>query len=301
MVLPALPDWDESILRQIAPPDENNALEKKAGLLFDLTKKSGKTDLVEEIAKQVSAFSNSGSGFLVVGIDNKGAFDDGVSEHIGRQTVKDWVEQQIPMLTESPIDRCEARFLQVANHHKPDFGVLVIHVPLSPNRPHWVRGVRDIAYIRAGGHSLPMSHRTLLDIASRTDAPSGRVVELGVTGEPGSGNSRFPMSFDLRPQVELLTGPVCQTWAVEVAVGSGKGEFLMMQALPHNHSDNKSRICLFGQSPMFPRQKVRIPSEPLSPLRLYAKSADDNCLVTVTLFAGSALPVSKSFSLRVGV
>jgi hypothetical protein len=69
-----LDEWDvDYILNDVRDADESNELEKKASGKFTLTAKgTPDAETKEELAKQVSAFSNSGQGFIVYGIgDNK--------------------------------------------------------------------------------------------------------------------------------------------------------------------------------------------------------------------------------------
>lgn len=150
---------------------EGGSLEFKASDKFAL-KRNGKVEAptLSEIARQVSAFSNARSGFLVFGVTNSPrAIDGGVPSTIGSTPVKQWVEQTIAGLLVPQVVHCAARFIRVDAVHAADRGVLVIPIPLSDNRPHWPRD-ESCAYLRVGEHSLPMAPQTLLDMATRTGA-----------------------------------------------------------------------------------------------------------------------------------
>src|SRR5690349_17220198 len=89
-----LNEWDSDYLTEIAAASvtENSQLERKASALFNPKGRATR----DEIAKQVSAFANSGGGYLVFGIHDSGGLDVGVDPLVGRQSVKDWVEGIIP-------------------------------------------------------------------------------------------------------------------------------------------------------------------------------------------------------------
>ncbi|TWT57378.1 hypothetical protein KOR42_07380 [Thalassoglobus neptunius] len=43
----------------------------------------------------MSAFANSGGGHFVVGVDESGNADGGISTTVGRQGLRDWLDQAI--------------------------------------------------------------------------------------------------------------------------------------------------------------------------------------------------------------
>ena len=56
----------------------------------------------DELAKQLSAFANTGGGQVIYGLTNTGAVDNGgVARSVrGRQSTKEWLENVIPNLTD---------------------------------------------------------------------------------------------------------------------------------------------------------------------------------------------------------
>lgn len=222
----ALDQWDWEYVDEIATPKESTEIEKKAGQAFKINA-SGRvlSETRDEISKQVCAFSNAASGFLVFGIDKAGGVDSGVPRLLGTTTIKDWVEAIIPKLLPKPVYGCEAAFIQKPGWHGQESGTLVVSIPLSTRRPHWVvqNGI-DLAYIRAGAHSAPMSLQTFLDMHSRTDAQQGEVVTLG--------KSQKTIHHDLqrekctiRPKVRLTAGPLAERWGLELRVSHTTGTF----------------------------------------------------------------------------
>jgi len=174
-MLPPLDEWDEAILTDVAGMDECRFLEKKASDKLRVGTNLEKTAARAELAKQVCAFSNAGLGYLVYGMPDTGGFDQGVPEIlIGTQEAKAWVEYEIPKLVTPPVHGFQARFIHVPAVHDPGFGVLVVEVPLSDLRPHWVEDNQELAYIRTGEHSHPMTRQTFLDISSEDKGDAAR-------------------------------------------------------------------------------------------------------------------------------
>jgi hypothetical protein len=59
--------------------------------------KSGETpssELKYKISKAASAFSNTGSGLFIIGVDTNGNLN-GIGKNVGRQAIRDWIDQII--------------------------------------------------------------------------------------------------------------------------------------------------------------------------------------------------------------
>jgi len=285
----ALDDWDEAYVQdEIQPSTECAWLEKKssAKLIAEGASKPGNSSK-DELAKQVSAFSNSGQGFLVYGIHDKGNLDNGVPQTIGKQKVTEWVEAMIPSLVYPPVTECATKLIAMPNHHSQDRALLVVSVPLSERRPHWVVG-SDVAYIRAGSHSLPMRLQTALDMASRGTASQVeiecvRAIEMK-TAQSGCN------SFRLRPMVRLVSGPICRVWAFEMKVISGNARFI--PATPKMKLYDAEHIYLLGESSLFPGRSTPVTDDAVA----LQMSAAGDLEITATIYAESAQPVRRSFS-----
>jgi hypothetical protein len=148
-----LEDWDDVyVANDIKAADESATLEKKASGKFALTAR-GQPDAAtkDELAKQASAFSNAGDGFIVYGIEDNKTLDGGVPTVVGRQPTKEWVEALLPKLVYPPVTRCAAKVIQVPGHHAPDKAVLVVYVPLRnyPKTPFDPTETREKQGVRA--------------------------------------------------------------------------------------------------------------------------------------------------------
>src|SRR5262249_13366997 len=152
--------------------------------------------------------ANASAGFLVYGVNSGGGLDPGALDTVGTESIKAWVEKVIPAVTIPPVHICQARVVRVPGHHAPDRCAVVVSIPLSEHRPHWSnQNGREVAYIRAGEHSLPMKLQTLLDISSHGIAPLGAIVDIGVLGYEMRGGQ---FHFTLNPLIRLENGPMCE-------------------------------------------------------------------------------------------
>lgn len=287
-------DWDEEFIRtDVAEANESAVLENKASGKFVLNA-GGQPDgaTKDELAKQVCAFSNAGDGFIVYGIADNKTLDGGVPMLIGRQPIKDWVEAAIPKLVFPPVTQCAARVFQIAGHHEAANCLLVVYVPLSDRRPHWVTNPQEIPYIRAGAHSLPMRPQTLLDISSRGTASAALIEGLNPIGVPG-----FPTTtvndYQIQPHVKLLNGPVCTLWSFELRVRTGRGKIIFPSNLGAKIT-KEDHVYLVGTEPLFPGR-----STPVSgiPFRFEYDRSSGQLELSATLHAGSAQPVQRTFGI----
>jgi len=144
--------WDENDLLNI-PAQETDYYEYKSSKM--VTNPKWKDGLQEDICNAASAFWNTGGGVFIAAVDSKtGQIDGGILDTIGRQPIRDWVDQVIsdvepvgpyavgtikPLSASSPIH---------ANHT-----VLVIAFGESFDVPHMSSDKKH--YIRAGAHTLP--------------------------------------------------------------------------------------------------------------------------------------------------
>jgi hypothetical protein len=231
-MLRPLSEWDDAYLDEVDATEESGELEKKgsAGL-----KRA-------TIAKQVCAFANAGGGFVVFGLKDRkagGGLDKGVNE-VGNTTIK--ALELIPKLHEPAILGCEALFIRRNGHHQRGKGVLVLAIPSSVRRPHWVKSPREPAYLRVGKHSWPMLRRTFLDIASRSDAPQAEIISLGKSGQPSQQD--HCTVWQINPIVRTLTGPVCKEWAFELSIPEAAG--ILEASSPNVVKESKWKILALG-------------------------------------------------------
>jgi Putative DNA-binding domain len=279
-MLRPLNEWDDAYLSEIDASDEKALLEKKQSAGFN----------PDIIAKQVCAFANAGGGFIVFGMKDKkdgGGLDSGIPGSKGREPIKAWVEKQIPDLHEPPIVGCEARLIERLGCHVSGNGLLVIHVPSSDRRPHWVKASEE-AYLRVGEHSAPMRIQTILDISSRGVTPTAIIEDIGIIGPP-SGNGR---EFSFNPLVRVESGPVCRVWGFQITVPQGVGEF---RAGGNGRTMRPNELLIDGVDPLFPKRSTRVGRSTFGLiLRLPPKSSE--CVLSASLHVESSFPVERTFN-----
>ena len=122
--------------------------------------KSGKTSdeaLKNKVTAAASAFLNSGGGHFIVGIDNGGVVDGGISTSVGRQSREDWLDNLIHQVHPTPqynihkIESVGSRGTLARGH-----ALFAITYPSSTVAPHMSSDKRY--YIRAGAHTVPANN-----------------------------------------------------------------------------------------------------------------------------------------------
>jgi hypothetical protein len=295
MLLP-IEDWALDDVRAVAVPgfDESSELEKKASAKFDLSPGGPATETRAEIAKQIAAFANAGGGFLVYGVKDArdgGGLDDGVPAGVDRQRVREWLESIAAKVTIPPVVNCTARFIDYP--HSPGRGALILHIPSSEARPHWVvQHNREIAYLRVGSHSLPMGLQTFLDIHSR-GAASGVSIEDLSAWERVRETDRPVVAIS--PAVCLRSGPATRTWLLELSVDLRVGHFSTGGGL--ERSTDTTRVWVESTAMLYPQRVTVVCKSQDIFLVLKADPAPDSTAsIVCSLFVSGAPPVRRSFT-----
>ncbi len=155
------------------PSGEHAYFDRKSGAL--LTDKNFEKDL----AKALSAFSNSGGGHLLLGIKDDGTFDGVPKIHKGRQRTREWLEQVAPYLVAYPLQDIRIHEVEPSTPSAipPDKIVIVIDVGDSILAPHQST-IDHLYYYRVGGHSRPAPHFYLDTLRGRERYPGREVAQI---------------------------------------------------------------------------------------------------------------------------
>ena len=78
--------WTEDELTSNIPSEETDFYEFKSSSI-------SVNELKKKLPVAASAFWNSGGGIFVAGVDDNGKIDGGISNLVGRQTLRDWADQ----------------------------------------------------------------------------------------------------------------------------------------------------------------------------------------------------------------
>jgi hypothetical protein len=115
-------------------------------------------ELKKKLSCAVSGFANSGGGCFVAGVDGNGNADNGFPlKIIGRQDLRDWVDQIITQV--EPVPRYDLKLIQDPSGRgtiQTDSAVLLVVIHESYFGPHMAPD--NHYYIRAGAHTVQAKH-----------------------------------------------------------------------------------------------------------------------------------------------
>ncbi len=145
-------DWKEADLLDL-PTEETGEYEYKSSRIW---KEKGK-ELKRKLAVAASAFWNSGGGVFVAGIDDSGKIDGGIPEYVGRQKLRDWVDQVLASVEPAGLSAV-ATIEKEADGSAIDEGHVVLVVSFAPSSTGPHMGPERKYYARAGAHSGEIGH-----------------------------------------------------------------------------------------------------------------------------------------------
>jgi len=167
-------DWTEDSVRNL-PHEETDYYEFKSS-------RTSTEELRQKIPVSASAFWNSGGGVLVVGVDDRGEVNGGISPGVGRQKLRDWVDQILASV--EPVGPYRIKVIPKENEGssiEEDHVILVVSFGDSATAPHMAQDKRY--YIRAGAHSVPAGHYLIEAIRARRGLQSPLLCGLIRTSE----------------------------------------------------------------------------------------------------------------------
>lgn len=154
-------------------------------------------DLKKAVGKAASAFWNSGGGALVAGVDGGGRPDGGVPLSVGRQSLRDWLDQAI-----AAAEPVGSYVIQVCDGECVAGGtvdngkaIVVVDFKQSHLAPHMAPDHRY--YVRAGAHTVPAGSFLVEALWARRRLQQPRLVHM------------------LRPKPDL--GDILQLYVVNVS------------------------------------------------------------------------------------
>lgn len=168
-------EWMKINNLDLLPNQEPDWIEYKGRRSIDLTQSNtSENDTRNTLSKAISAFANSGGGYLLLGINNSTytVDDGGVDRNIKKCGTREWLEDIIPSLVEPSLPSfnvIEITSEQIEEISNPSRAIYVIELPDSPAAPHQANDMKY--YGRIGGKSKPLPHRFVMDILGRRKNP----------------------------------------------------------------------------------------------------------------------------------
>jgi hypothetical protein len=171
MSIPKRERWTEGDVLAL-PSGEHEYFDRKSGALLS------DKDFEKDLAKALSAFSNSGGGHLLIGVRDNGSFDGVPRLHKGRESTRDWLEQVAPNVVSYPLQDIRVHEVEPSTPSAIPSGhvLIVIDVGDSNLAPH--QSIYSyIYYYRVGGRSKPAPHFYLETLRGRERYPSREVAK----------------------------------------------------------------------------------------------------------------------------
>jgi Putative DNA-binding domain len=164
--------WTEADIDAL-PAGEHDYFERKSGRLF-----ANRKDLLDILAKTISAIANTGGGYIILGVEDS-EMPDGVPPLEGNTPVINWLEQKMPHLVVYPLSDLRVHVVEPSMPSRIPSGqqIIVIDVGDSALAPHQcARGGRSaqkyMYYFRQGGRSEPAPHFYLELLRQRLVSPA---------------------------------------------------------------------------------------------------------------------------------
>jgi hypothetical protein len=172
-------EWDLNHILQL-PLGEFDWVEFKGRKSLDVSAPGAdENKVLDELARQLSAFANSGGGSLVYGISNptngtpRSVDDGGIKLSAKRPNIREWLEDIVPNLVEFTLKKFNVYALTNkagAPGLADDRCIILVDIPDSDDAPH--QSTREHRYFaRVGGKSRPIGHRLVADIFHRRQHP----------------------------------------------------------------------------------------------------------------------------------
>ncbi len=133
---------------------EGYHLDYKGGFNTDKLDKAKK-----ELAKDVSAFANSGGGYLIIGVDNSYNII-GVEDTIQKRPIDEWINQILSAHIDPQVFYFDPKVIPIPDSDKV---IVVIHAPESTKKPHIVTELNNY-HIRINDSSKTANHNQIRDM-----------------------------------------------------------------------------------------------------------------------------------------
>jgi len=224
----------EDLLR--LPAEEDDWHEYKSGSTRD-------KELGKKISSAASGFWNSGGGLFVAGVDGDGKPDGGISMNVGRQSRRDWIDQQIAKVIPQGfyvVKKIEDKDNDL--NIESDSAIFLVAFGESEIGPHMAHD--HCYYIRSGAHPVPASHFIVESIHARRGFRNPMLRNV-VCRKPGNSSviqlgiislgvvPAIDVSIELDPSPKLLESWSANNFPIRVPIISEKFPFFFDVAITY--------------------------------------------------------------------
>ena len=166
-----LDNWDELYITTL-PINEDDRFDRKASAaLVNAATGQNAAKVRQELSADISAFANSGGGYIIFGISNDGTIDGGVSKSLKGST-HEWLDSIVSGLVEYRLPKYRIKVIEPQRPDSqitPGNAVYVVQIPDSEAAPHQAKDGRY--YARMNGHNEIAPHWLVEDIRGRRRNP----------------------------------------------------------------------------------------------------------------------------------
>lgn len=138
-----------------------NSRNIREGYHLDFKEEIGKNleKAKKELAKDVSAFANSGGGYLIFGVNNDCKIV-GIEKIIQNKPIDEWINQILSTNIEPHVVYYDPKIIEIPDS---ELVLLILHIPESSKKPHIVTEFNNY-YIRINDSSKPANHNQIRDM-----------------------------------------------------------------------------------------------------------------------------------------
>lgn len=157
-------EMDLAGFESLAASGETNVIDRKSIRDYDDIDKN-KNRILTVLAKALSAFSNYEGGILLIGVEDNGNTEEGIVNNlIGRQTVKEWLENVLWTCVSPPARNYSVKY--VIKNSKFLYAIFIYKSETAPHQA--AHGDGKFKYFsRVSGQSQPIDGVLVRDIFNR--------------------------------------------------------------------------------------------------------------------------------------
>lgn len=249
---------DSDDLEEVFKEGENGDVEFKSALLLE-----NKDKFTAELSVQVSAFANSGGGYVVLGFADANKKPEAVVVDHGKQKLRDWISNKVTSCVDYPLERFKVHEVPIARTTN-EF-VYVIEIEESPAAPHQAKNF--IYYQRIDHQTKPATHFYVERLRNRSTAVELEIVEkyfafdLGSFELPNRPSQKVNINLKVKMVVENKSKLTSDRWGVLFKIKNANHRMAWKMDNPLEYLMDETGIIKPPKDGIMPRQKTALAFE----------------------------------------